>query len=93
MTYRAKYSYAWDIAEVGISVFGDEIRALGLDTVTLAGSYHAGKCLRPHGKGKVGLFGGRHHASGFLNGRGEMDRLRIGVIGLGWFGEYSIAML
>jgi hypothetical protein len=27
--------------------------ALGLDTVTMAGSYHAGKFLRPHGKGKV----------------------------------------
>ena len=53
MTYRAIYSYAWDIAEVGVSVFGDEIRALGLETVTLAGSYHAGKFLRPHGKGKV----------------------------------------
>ena len=32
----------------------DEIRALGLNTVTLAGSYHAGKFIRPHGKtGKV----------------------------------------
>ena len=28
-----------------------EFRALGLDTVTYAGSYHAGKFLRPHGKG------------------------------------------
>ena len=29
-------------------------RVLGLDTVTLAGSYHAGKFLRPHGQsGKV----------------------------------------
>ncbi|WDR03118.1 hypothetical protein PSQ19_02675 [Devosia algicola] len=28
--------------------------SLGLDTVTIAGSYHAGKFLRPHGKaGKV----------------------------------------
>ncbi len=32
----------------------DEVGALGLDTVTLAGSYHAGKFLRPHGRsGKV----------------------------------------
>ena len=31
-----------------------EFRDLGLDTVTIAGSYHAGKFLRPHGKaGKV----------------------------------------
>ena len=36
-------------------------RGLGLDTVTLAGSYHAGKFLRPHGKHRQGLFpGGRH---------------------------------
>jgi len=54
MSYRAIYAYAWDIAEVGVAAFADEIRALGLDTVTLAGSYHAGKFIRPHGKtGKI----------------------------------------
>jgi hypothetical protein len=54
MSYRAIYAYAWDIAEVGTAAFADEVRGLGLDTVTLAGSYHAGKFLRPHGKsGKV----------------------------------------
>ena len=54
MSYRAIYAYAWDMAEVGAAAFADEIRALGLDTVTLAGSYHAGKFIRPHGKnGKV----------------------------------------
>jgi hypothetical protein len=51
MSYRAIYSYAWDIAEVGVAAFADEIRALGLNTVTLAGAYHAGKFLRPHGRG------------------------------------------
>src|SRR6185503_4906501 len=50
MSYRAIYSYAWDIAEVGVSAFAEEIRALGLNTVTLAGAYHAGKFLRPHGR-------------------------------------------
>jgi len=54
MSYRAIYSYAWDIAEVGAAPFADEIRALGLNTVTLAGAYHAGKFIRPHGRsGKV----------------------------------------
>jgi hypothetical protein len=54
MSYRAIYSYAWDIAEVGTQAFVDEVRSLGLDTVTFAGSYHAGKFLRPHGqRGKV----------------------------------------
>ncbi len=54
MTYKAIYTYAWDIAEHGVAHALDEFRALGLDTVTIAGSYHAGKFLRPHGKsGKV----------------------------------------
>lgn len=52
--YRAIYSYAWDLAEAGVSDAVAEFAALGLNTVTLAGSYHAGKFLRPHGKaGKV----------------------------------------
>lgn len=53
MTYRAMYSYAWDIAEIGAQAFSDEVRALGIDTVTLAGAYHAGKFVRPKGRGKV----------------------------------------
>lgn len=54
MSYKAIYSYAWDLAEVGVAKAVREFRRLGLDTVTLAGSYHAGKFLRPHGRlGKV----------------------------------------
>ncbi len=54
MSYRAIYTYAWDLAEVGVDAAAKEFKALGLDTVTMAGSYHAGKFLRPHGKaGKV----------------------------------------
>jgi hypothetical protein len=54
MSYRAIYAYAWDIAEVGTAEFVVHTRALGLDTVTFAGSYHAGKFIRPKGKnGKV----------------------------------------
>lgn len=56
MTYRAIYTYAWDLAETGIPAAVDEFHALHLDTVTIAGSYHAGKFLRPHGKhGKVAM--------------------------------------
>lgn len=51
MSYRAIYTYAWDLAEAGVSAAADEFRDLGLDTVTMAGSYHAGKFMRPHGKG------------------------------------------
>jgi len=54
MSYKAIYSYAWDLAETGVDAAIDEFLALRLDTVTIAGSYHAGKFLRPHGKtGKV----------------------------------------
>jgi hypothetical protein len=54
MSYRAIYTYAWDLAEAGVKEAVAEFRALGLDTITYAGSYHAGKFLRPHGKtGKV----------------------------------------
>ena len=53
MSYKAIYAYGWDLAETGVSEALDRFLALGLDTVTVAGSYHAGKFLRPHGKGKV----------------------------------------
>ena len=49
MGYRAIYAYAWDLAEVGVSAALNRFGSLGLDTVTVAGSYHAGKFLRPHG--------------------------------------------
>jgi hypothetical protein len=54
VSYKAIFSYAWDLADAGIAAAVNEFRDLGLDTVTLAGSYHAGKFLRPHGQsGKV----------------------------------------
>ena len=53
-SYRAIYTYAWDLAEAGTHAAIREFRSLGLDTVTMAASYHAGKFLRPHGRtGKV----------------------------------------
>jgi hypothetical protein len=52
--YRALYTYAWDLAETGVAGAVQEFKELGLNTITMAGSYHAGKFLRPHGKaGKV----------------------------------------
>jgi hypothetical protein len=54
MNYRAIYVYPWDLADEGLSNVLERVTALGLDTVTIAGSYHAGKFLRPHGStGKV----------------------------------------
>ncbi len=54
MSYRAIYAYAWDLAETGVAAAVGSFRDLGLDTVTMAASYHAGKFMRPRGKsGKV----------------------------------------
>ena len=54
MSYRAIYAYAWDLAEMGVAAATAEFRELHLDTVTVAGAYHAGKFLRPNGgAGKV----------------------------------------
>jgi len=54
MSYRAIYAYAWDLAETGVAAATSRFLSLGLDTVTIAGSYHAGKFLRPHGeRGRV----------------------------------------
>jgi hypothetical protein len=54
MSYKAIYAYPWDLAEEGVESAVSRFRKLGLDTVTIAGSYHAGKFLRPHGRqGKV----------------------------------------
>jgi hypothetical protein len=54
MSYRAIYAYPWDLADEGVAAVVDDVRALGIDTITLAGSYHAGKFLQPHGRhGKV----------------------------------------
>ena len=56
MSYRAIYTYAWDLAEEGIAGVGaTQFRALGLDTVTVGPeAITSGKFLRPHGRtGKV----------------------------------------
>jgi hypothetical protein len=49
MTYRAMYVYPWDLADEGVEAVVREVERLGLNTITIAGSYHAGKFLRPHG--------------------------------------------
>src|SRR5437016_1866395 len=53
MSYKAIYTYGWDLVEAGVADAVEQFTKLGLDTVTIAGSYHAGKFLRPHGNGKV----------------------------------------
>jgi len=51
MGYRAIYAYPWNLADEGVSQVIGTVGALGLDTITVAGSYHAGKFLHPHGRG------------------------------------------
>jgi len=54
MSYRAIYAYAWDLADEGVDEAVGTLRGIGVDTVTLAGAYHAGKFIRPKGRhGKV----------------------------------------
>lgn len=48
--YRSIYAYPWDVAELDEMAFVEFANAARLNTVTLAGSYHAGKFLRPHGR-------------------------------------------
>lgn len=50
---RSIYAYAWDLAEEGVGDAVARFRDAGLDSVALAGAYHAGKFMRPHGRGKV----------------------------------------
>ena len=42
------YTYAWDLQEEGVKTVAARLRDAGLNTVTLATSYHAGRFLRPH---------------------------------------------
>ena len=52
--YKGLYVYAWDLADEGLETVLGRVRPSGINTITLAASYHAGKFLRPHGaSGKV----------------------------------------
>ena len=44
------YSYSWDFEENGVSNTVNELKSIGINTVTLASTYHAGKFLRPKSK-------------------------------------------
>jgi hypothetical protein len=49
MSCKAIYVYPWDLADEGVVEVIGEVGALGIATMTIAGSYHAGRFLRPHG--------------------------------------------
>ena len=44
------YSYSWDIEEDGVSNFLQKMEGIGINSITLATSYHAGKFFRPKSK-------------------------------------------
>ena len=50
MSYRAIYAYPWNLFDEGVSGVTGAVAALGIDTITLASCYHAGKFLQPHGR-------------------------------------------
>ena len=49
--YRSLYTYPWDLAEVDPAPFARRIGQCGLNAVTVAMSYHAGRFIRPHATG------------------------------------------
>ncbi len=52
--YRAVYAYAWDLVDAGLANVANDLAGAGINTISLACSYHAGKFLRPKGlSGKV----------------------------------------
>ncbi|WP_269532564.1 hypothetical protein [Chitinimonas sp. BJYL2] len=54
MNTRSLYIYPWDIAGRDLSALTSEVNALGINTLTLATAYHAGKFIRPPRAGQVG---------------------------------------
>jgi hypothetical protein len=44
------YSYSWDLDENGVSETVEQLSKIGINSVTLAASYHAGKFFRPKSK-------------------------------------------
>lgn len=45
---RGMYVYAWDLWQEGTAEVAQRLRGAGLNAVSLATAYHAGKFLRPH---------------------------------------------
>jgi hypothetical protein len=50
MRNLSRYSYSWDFEENGVTNTVSELKSIGINTVTLASTYHAGKFLRHKSK-------------------------------------------
>ncbi|MGO1070518.1 hypothetical protein [Lysobacter sp. CA199] len=53
---RSLYAYPWDVASRGAREFSAQAVELGLNSVTLALAYHAGKFISPHHRGQRVVF-------------------------------------
>jgi len=52
--HKSIWIYPWDLKDEGIDYVMDTVSKTGLNAISVAASYHAGKFLRPHSpKGKV----------------------------------------
>ena len=49
---KSIYAYAWDIQEEGVATVASRFQDAGLNAISVATSYHAGKFLRPHATGR-----------------------------------------
>lgn len=49
---RGMYVYPWDLEEEGAAAVLPRLRDIGIDSISLAVSYHAGKFVRPHAPGR-----------------------------------------
>lgn len=53
---HSMWTYAWDVQDVGFDTVVAELRGAGLNGVSLATSYHAGRFLRPRGSARKVYF-------------------------------------
>ncbi|WP_274630611.1 hypothetical protein [Arvimicrobium flavum] len=50
------WTYPWDVADQSVEPVIEEVRGLGLNTVSLATSYHAGRFVQPRGRSRKSYF-------------------------------------
>jgi hypothetical protein len=48
--YLSLYCYMWDVLDEGVNSFANLAKDLGLTNISMASTYHGGKCLQPHNK-------------------------------------------
>src|SRR5690242_14459447 len=54
--HSSMWTYPWDVQDIGIDEMIAELSATGIDTVSLATSYHAGRFLQPRSPKRKAYF-------------------------------------